>query len=248
MKGQEFYRTSGGLFNPAMGNLIRLWGFASDEPPKGPPPSAAAIAELVTQHPTMDDVHVEGIEIYSTNPAVRIDMGGYAKGYAIDRGIDHLREMGIKNAIVNAGGNMRVIGSKGGKPWRIGIRDPRQDGILAYVDMANDESISTSGDYERYFEWEGVRYHHIIDPRTGYPARGAIAATVFHRDGASADAASTALLIAGPGQWLPVARAMGVHAALVIDEQGRIEMTPDLRERIHFEPDKHPVVAYTGPL
>ncbi len=239
-RGTELSQRSGGLFNPAIGKLIALWGFASDDPPKGPPPSDAAIHAIVDHHPSMTDIHRDGIKIQTPNPALKLDFGAFAKGYAVDRAIDVLREMGINNAVVNAGGDLRAIGRHGDRPWRVGIRHPRKAGILASVEVEGDESVFTSGDYERYFDWQGKRYDHIIDPRTGYPAQGLSSVTVFARQADLADAAATALFVAGPAEkdWLPVARAMGISGAMLVDDEGRVQITPGIRERIYFEGSK----------
>jgi len=249
-RGAELSRRSGGLFNPAVGKLIALWGFASDDPPTGPPPQPAAIHAILDQHPSMDDVVVDGIRLQCRNPAVKLDFGAFAKGYAVDRAIERLQEMGIKDAVVNAGGDLRAIGRHGDRPWRVGIRHPRQPGILAAVEVEGDESVFTSGDYERYFDWQGVRYSHIIDPRSGYPASGLSSVTVFSRQADLADAAATALFVAGPQEkdWLPVARAMGVAGVLLVDQAGTVHMTPGLTERIHFETEPLPKVIYSEAL
>lgn len=239
---------SGGLFNPAIGNLISLWGFASDDPPRGPPPSSEAIQELVSLQPTMNNVSVDGVSIYSTNSAVKLDFGAFAKGYAVDRAIEYLREAGIQHAVVNAGGDLRAIGQHGSRPWRVGIRHPRQEGILASVETTQDESIFTSGDYERYFDWQGKRYDHIIDPRTGYPAEGLSSVTVFANQADLADAAATAIFVAGPKDWLPVARAMGVNGVMLVDEQGRVQITPGIRDRIHFDTKPPPQIIVSKTL
>lgn len=247
-RASELSRQSGGLFNPAIGQLIALWGFASDEPPKGPPPDPKAIAALVGKNPRMEDIQVEGIKLRSTNPAVKLDFGAFAKGYAVDRAIEYLRAAGVQHAIVNAGGDLRVIGRHGDRPWRIGIRHPRQAGILASVEVEGDESVFTSGDYERYFDWDGVRYDHIIDPRNGYPAKSVTSVTVFTRQADLADAAATALAVAGLRDWLPVARAMGVSGVMLVDEAGTVYLTPGIRERIHFEGDTPPTIVVSDPL
>jgi len=249
-RASELSAASGGLFNPAIGQLIKLWGFASDEAPSGPPPDPAAIRALVAQNPQMSDLELDGIRLRSHNPAVRLDFGALAKGYAVDRAIERLREMGIENAIVNAGGDLRAIGRHGDRPWRVGIRHPRQPGILAWVEIEGDESVFTSGDYERYFEYAGKRYHHIIDPRTGYPAEGLSSVTVFAREADLADAAATALSVAGPDPtaWLPVARALGISGAMLVGTHGHIQMTPGLRGRIHFDTQPPPAVAYSEAL
>jgi len=229
----ELYERSGGLFNPAIGRLIGLWGFHSDELPKRPPPDEE-IARLLAQAPRMSDLELDGIRIRSRNPAVQLDLGAIAKGYAVDTGIARLRSLGISNAIVNAGGDLRAIGSKGGEPWRIGIRAPRGGGILAALDIDGDESVFTSGDYERYFEYEGQRYHHILDPRTGRPARGLVSVTVLHSNGTEADAAATAIFVAGRDGWRETAAALGMQRVMVVTDDGRVYVTEPMAKRLHF--------------
>lgn len=241
-KGMELSQRSGNLFNPATGKLIALWGFHSDDWSGNHPPAADKIQALADSKPQMSDLTLAGNQLSSRNPAVALDLGAYAKGYAVDSAIEALRKRGIGNAIVNAGGNLRLIGSKGQRPWRIGVRDPRGTGVIASLESTGDEAVITSGDYERYFEYQGVRYHHILDPRTGAPARGAIAVTVVAKDGMTADAASTALFIAGPEKWRETARAMGIDEAMVIDEQGVVHITRALHKRIRFEQDPAPQV------
>ncbi len=239
----ELSERSGGLFNPALGKLFQLWGFEQDAPPEGPPPSAADIARVLAMNPRMSDIHVHGIEIESQNRDVRLDFGAYGQGYAADRVIERFKQRGIKNAIVNVSGDVRVIGGHADRPWRIGIRNPRGEGILASVLMQGDESLVTSGDYERFFTYEGKRYHHIIDPRTGYPSRGTTSVTVLHPSAAVADAAATALMIAGPTQWREVARNMGVDSVMLVDDQGRVHMDAATAKRVKFEIDPAPEVV-----
>ncbi len=233
---------SGNRFDPAIGKLIKLWGFDSGEP-AGPPPDKNTVAALVTQAPRMSDIQVDGIRVRSTNPAVVLDFGAFAKGYGVDRTIELLRGLGINNAIINAGGDLRAIGRHGDRPWRIGIRAPRSQGILASVEVSGDESVFTSGDYERFFEYQGKRYHHILDPATGYPARGLTSVTVIATEGARADAAATALFVAGPQHWRAVAHAMGMDQVMVVLEDGSVQMTPKMKPRIHFEGQSPPEVV-----
>lgn len=232
----ELSRRSHGLFDPAIGRLTELWGFHRDEP-RGRPPEPEAIASLMRRPPAMSDLGWNGREVHGTNPAVQIDLGAYAKGYTVDRAIAHLRDLGIANALVNAGGDLRAIGHRGERAWRIGIRRPRSAGVLATLELGEDESVLTSGDYERFFMYDGKRYHHILDPRTGYPAQGAMAATVICRGAAEGDAASTALVVAGPSEWQAVARDMGIAQAMLIDNLGRIHLTEALKPRLRFTID-----------
>lgn len=243
LRSQRLSEQSGTLFNPAIGKLMALWGFHSDEPPTGPPPRADAIEALVSERARMSDLSVDGVQIRSSNPAVRLDLGGFAKGYGIDRVIARLKGMGIQNAIVNAGGDLRAFGRPGSRPWRIGIRHPRKAGVLASLEIRGDESVFTSGDYERYFEHEGRRYHHILDPRTGYPASGTVSVTVVHEEAATADAAATALFVAGRREWEATAAGMGVAQAMLIDQEGTVHMTPAMADRVHFETSPTPEIV-----
>lgn len=249
-RGSELSQRSGGLFNPAIGKLITLWGFASDEPPTGPPPSSEAIHAILDQKPKMTDIQLQGLKMRGTNRALKLDFGAFAKGYAVDRAIEVLQELGIHNAVVNAGGDLRAIGRHGNRPWRVGIRHPRESGILASVAVEGDESVFTSGDYERYFDWQGVRYDHIIDPRSGQPAQGLSSVTVFTAQADLADAAATALFVAGPKQqdWLPVARAMGIGGVMLVDDEGVVQMTPGIKQRIRFEQQTLPTIHISDAL
>ncbi|GAB4357229.1 MAG: FAD:protein FMN transferase [Gammaproteobacteria bacterium] len=240
--GTTLYQRSGGLFNPAIGRLIELWGFHQDDPTQGqPPPDRAVVAALVRSNPNMNDLRIDQERVSSTNPDVQLDLGGFAKGYAVDWAIEALRKRGVENAIVNAGGDLRAIGSKGGKPWRIGVRHPQGKGVLAALQVQGDESVFTSGNYERYNEHEGVRYAHIIDPRTGQPVVGITSVTVIHNPGVEADAAATALVVAGAEAWPRIARSMGVRHAVVVEENGTVHMTPEMARRVTFQGAPPPV-------
>lgn len=235
IKAQHLARDSHDLFNPAIGKLIGLWGFQDDFPPQGPPPDDAAIQALVRQHPSMSNLSIQGIRISNTNPAVKLDLGAIAKGYAVDFLIDTLQAEGIHNALINAGGDLKVLGQHGDRPWHIGIRDPRGEGVIASTDVHDGEAMLTSGDYQNYYEYQGRRYHHILDPRTGYPANKTRSVTVIAHDGALADVAATALFVAGPSQWPAIAKGMGISQAMLIDAHGTIYMTPQMHQRIKLE-------------
>jgi thiamine biosynthesis lipoprotein len=234
---RPLYRDSDGLFNPALGKLADAWGFHQDTP-AGPPPDEATIEAILEADPSPDDLTVDGVRMTNTNPAVQLDFGGVAKGMGVDHAVGLLREHGIDNAIVNAGGDLRAYGQRGDRPWRVGIRDPRGEGVLAGLTIEGDEAVFTSGDYERYYEHDGKRYHHILDPRTGRPARGVTSVTVIHEEGATADAAATALFIADEDQWPRIAKQMGIEAVLRVDDEGVLHMTPAMAERLELEKDE----------
>lgn len=228
-------RLSNGLFNPVIGELVALWGFHSDARPDSPPPGDDRILALVRQAPSVTDITLQDGQLQNRNPAVRYDLGGMAKGFAVDRGIELLQTHGIDNAILNAGGDLRAIGRHGDRPWRIGIRDPRGPGVLAAIELGADESVFTSGDYERFFDHGGTRYHHIIDPRNGYPANAVTSVTVIHSDATTADVAATALFVAGPELWETIARQLGIRYVMLVDNAGTIHMNPAMQQRVRFD-------------
>lgn len=232
---QDLAKKSDYLFDPGIGQLIRLWGFQTSELDAHPPPDAEKIDFWLEQRPSVADIKLDGFHLSCSNPAVRLDFGAIGKGYGVDHATERLQEMGINNAIVNAGGDLRAIGSRAGNPWRIAIRDPDGGGVFALVPVTGNEAVFTSGDYQRNFTWEGKFYHHIIDPRTGYPAEGTSSVTVLHPDATTADAAATALFIAGPGDWHRVARQMGVKYVLLIDKQGTVHMNPAMQNRVELQ-------------
>jgi thiamine biosynthesis lipoprotein len=222
------------LFNPAAGKLFELWGYHADNWFESrPPPNEAAIANWLSQIPTMNDVTIDDGKLSSTNTKVKLGFGGFAKGYAVDTAIAALQQQGITNAIVNIGGDLRAIGSHGERPWVIGIRHPRKEGILASIALQNDESVFTSGDYERFFEYQGKRYPHILDPRTGFPAQNATSVTVLHQNAARADAAATALFVAGEN-WPHIAAMMGIEHVMLARPDGQIELSPKMQERVRL--------------
>jgi FAD:protein FMN transferase len=225
---------SDGLFEPAIGGLIGEWGFHADEPPTGSPPTPAAIRRWVNAHPRMGDLTIKDGMVTSANVSVRLDLGGFAKGAALDLATRMLKKRGIENAVLNAGGDLNVLGMHGERAWRVAIRDPFGWGAIAAVNMRPGEVLYTSGNYERYLEHDGQRFSHIIDPRTGKPVREIVSVSVLHRNGAYADAAATALSVAGRKDWLRVARKMGISSALLIDEKGALYMTPEMSERVEL--------------
>lgn len=237
--GQRFERLSHGLFNPAIGHLLKLWGFQQDAPGHSPP-DPAAVRRWVQAAPSTLQLHIDGGRVSSSNRAVKLDFGGFAKGYSVDTAVRLLEQRGIHNLIVNAGGDLCLRGRHGERPWRIGIRSADGAGVLASMDLEGAHCVFTSGDYERYFEYRGKRYTHILDPRSGYPAEGVHSVTVVTSDAALgdaalADAAATALFVAGVPDWQRIARAMSVDDILLVGTDGITYVTDALRPLVHFE-------------
>lgn len=224
-RSQAMEARSGGLFNAAIGKTVALWGFhTSDFPIPGPPPRAEDIRTLVEAKPSALDVHISDTRLYSSNPVVQFDFGGIAKGYAADLACAIIRDSGQVSAIVNAGGDLRTMGNNRGKPWRVAVRNPA-GGVAGTIAVSGDFAVFTSGNYTRFREDSGQRYPHILDPRTGWPVSGISSATVIARDGSTADAAATAIVVAGPDQWPQLANDMGIKAVLVMDESGAMQAT-----------------------
>lgn len=242
---REASELSNGAFDVTVAPLVRLWGFAGS--PRTVPPSDAQVARARrrvgykrVRLPLLRDRNSSGWAYGRPSLAggTEVDLGGIAKGYAVDQALAALRRRGVMSALVNAGGQVGAIGRRpDGGPWRIGIQHPRRPSALLGVLELTNASVSTSGDYQKFFEAGGVRYHHIMNPRTGGPARGLISATVivFHPgsdgQGAWADALSTALFVMGPDPALRlVSRLTGVECILVTDgSPPAILVSPGLR-------------------
>jgi len=192
-----------------------------------PPDSVrdAAIAAIDYRHVELDRV---GRRVRYRLPEVYVDLGGIAKGHAVDRAVALLQAAGVTQASVSAGGDSRIVGDRRGEPWNVGIRDPRREGAMAVVLPLLDTAVSTSGDYERFFEADGVRYHHILDPATGDSARGSWSVTVLGPEATLTDALSTSVFVLGPDKGLALIDRLPGIDAIVIDAAGRLRYSADL--------------------
>jgi len=168
--------------------------------------------------------------VYFQKDGVRINLGGIAKGYVVERGIGILKARGIRHATVTAGGDSRLLGDRRGRPWMVGIRDPRVEGEVTISVPLENEAISTSGDYERFFDEDGVRYHHIIHPGTGAPAGGMRSATVFGPDAVMTDALSTSVFVMGVDRGLRLIATLEGYESIVIDADGQVFYSDGLQE------------------
>ena len=233
---------SDGLFNPSIGGLIKLWGFHADEF-KAVLPDEKQVAKLVAAKPQMSDLDFspardgKGELVASRNKSVFLDLGGYAKGVALDRASELLGQQGIHNALINIGGNVLAMGQHGDRAWRIGVQHPRKPGPIATMDLHDGEAIGTSGDYQRFFEVGGKRYCHLIDPRSGQPAQGVQAVTILTHGlhaGTLSDGPSKPLFIGGKAGWREAARKMNLTEALLIDSDGVVHLTAAMQKRLKF--------------
>lgn len=214
-KAREVYRISGGLFDITVAPLSRLWGF-TDKSYRIP--STEEIQEVLSrvglEKTTLEKDHI------SLPEGMTLDWGGIAKGYGIDRASNELIRLGFSSGFINAGGDLFCWGKNPeGKPWQIGITHPRKEGFLAVLEMT-DEGAATTGDYQRFFEREGIRYHHVFNPRTGFPAGGHQSVTVVGPETLICDSLSTALFISSDPE--AILRPYPEYGAVLVDSEGKI--------------------------
>jgi len=232
-KAKEISELSEGGFDITVGPLTQLWRIARE---RGIPPSTEELKrklDLVNFRNLMIDQ--EG-KIFLRKKGMAIDLGGIAKGHAVDRAFELLRTLGYKNLIVNAGGDLRVGGSKIDQPWSIGIQDPRSSEKIMATVTISDSAIATSGDYEKFFFYQGKRYHHIFNPKDGLPSDGCQSVTIICKEGMVADALATAVFVLGPEKGYVLCQKLKGVDCLIVDKEGKIILSPGLKNRISFIP------------
>jgi thiamine biosynthesis lipoprotein len=232
-KAQAVSELSEGAFDITVGPLVQLWRKARE---KGIPP------ELDEVKGTLKWVDFKQVminleeRVFLKKRGIAIDLGGIAKGYAVNRAFELLRKNGFKNLIVNAGGDLRAGGLKLNQPWSIGVQHPRESQkILARISLS-DGAIATSGDYEKYFIHQGKRYHHIVNPKDGFPAEACQSVTFLHKDGMTADALATAVFVLGPEKGYALCQKIEGADCLIVDSEGKVAFSQGLRDRISFAP------------
>ncbi len=232
-RSQHFARSSAGAFDVTVGALTRLWDF----PNLRAPPSAEQIDSALTLV-GFDNLQVRGRQVRLVLDGVRLDLGAAAKGYAVDQAVESLLAAGISGGMVEAGGDIRYWGRKpDGRPWRFGVQHPRDPEQFIAVEDLGLNAVATSGDYEQFIEFEGRRFHHILDPATGYPSRRAISATAWASTALDADILSTALFILGPDQGIKWIESLPQAEALIFfDREGNTEYrtSSGVQNRIRF--------------
>lgn len=229
--GIEMGKMTKGAYDLTYAGVGKLWDFKKI-PPKIP------TKEEVTN--ALIHVGFQRIKINLTASTVelpanmKIGLGGIAKGYGVDRAMTVIMRHGIKHAIVNAGGDMKILGKNSGQPWEIAIKHPRnRERAMASLKISN-SCVVTSGDYERFFESDGKRYHHIIDPRTGYPSEGCLSATVVAPEAEFADALATALCVLGPKEGLKVIENLDRVEAILVGMDGKVLPSSGLKKAVNF--------------
>ncbi|MEW6746656.1 MAG: FAD:protein FMN transferase [Planctomycetota bacterium] len=233
-RGLEIGKLTDGAFDITWAALWGLWDF------KAPVPQVPPEDEIDKRVPLVDYRKVTIDDAAGTvkleRPGMLIGLGGIAKGYALERASAKLRELGLTSFLLSAGGQVAAAGRRGDRLWRVGIRDPRGEAsdYFAFLEVT-DTSVSTSGDYERYFIVDGIRYHHILDPRTGKPSRGLRSATVICPDATLADALSTACMVLGRERALTLIESLPDAEAVLVDEDAMVHVTSGLQERLQLE-------------
>jgi thiamine biosynthesis lipoprotein len=222
---------TGGAFDATIGPESSLWDFYAKKKPDDKT-IRERLGLVNYRHVVIDR---DKSTVYLEKKGMRIDLGAIAKGYAADKAVEELKKQGIISGLVSVAGDIKAFGLKpDGKPWRVGVRNPRQKGaddeIMATIEL-KDMAISTSGDYERYFFLDDKRYHHILDPKTGYPAHGCQSVTVIAQNGVDTDSFSTGIFVLGPEKGMQLLKEMG-FLGMIIDRDGKIQSTPGFRENV----------------
>ncbi len=229
---QRFEVSSQGHFNAAIGELVSLWGFhTSTYPITTAPPSRQQIEEWRAQAPSARDLSIRDDQVYSSNASLRLDFSGLAKGHAARLACRTLLNYGLSDALINLGGDVMICGP-GSQDWAVAISDG-QGGVYAVVELRGPIAIFSSGTTRRWGEWDGERYAHLLDPKSGQALDHFIQATVITQDPVLADAAATALAVAGEEHWESIAESMAVSEVLVLNTSGRSGSTPAFDSRLN---------------
>jgi thiamine biosynthesis lipoprotein len=225
-KSAQVSHLTGGAFDITYASVGRYYDYRQGQRPDDAE-LEQGLAAINYDYVELDDASGR---VRFSHPLVYIDLGGIAKGYAVDRCIELIAAAGIDQAAVAAGGDSRILGDRRGEPWTVGIQDPRQEDTMAVLLPLVDTAVSTSGDYERFFVEDGVRYHHIIDPSTGDSARDSWSVTILGSEATFTDALSTSVFVLGPERGLHLIDSLPGVDAIIIDASGKLLYSADLAE------------------
>ena len=229
------------LFNPSIGKLIKLWGFHSNDYNKEIIPNQQAIEKLVSSNPLMQSIKIKNGILKANNKNIQIDLGGYAKGYALDQAKKILKKNNVNNALINIGGNIQAFGKYGERNWVVGIQNPRKPNVLATIALKPGWAIGTSGDYQRFIMVNNQRYSHLINPETGYPESNTQSATVLlapsEDSGTLSDVFSKPLFIAKKENKINFAKLLNIKYFLIMMDDGSILISNSLNKEINWEDD-----------
>lgn len=226
---------TGGKFDITFGALSDIWKFDHDQDNRVPAPEAIAARLPFVDYEAVEVDEGRGTARI-TRAGVRVHLGGIGKGYAMDRAADLLRGRGFEHFLVQAGGDLYAAGRRGDRAWRVGLADPRgTDGESFATIELSDETFSTSGDYERFFEKDGVRFHHLLDPDTGQPARLCRSVTILARSALQADWLSTGVFILGPDEGLALVERLPHVEAVIVTAANEVKVSSGLGQRLRLE-------------
>jgi thiamine biosynthesis lipoprotein len=232
-KAKEISTLSEGAFDITVAPLTQIWRAARE---KGVPPSVEEVDRLLPLVNFREMVIAPEGRIFLRKKGMAVDLGGIAKGFVVDKAFEILQSLGHKNLIVNAGGDLRVGGTRFNQPWTIGIQHPRESQkIMARVSLA-DSALATSGNYEKFFMYQGRRYGHIFNPRDGFPTEVCQSVSILHQDCMTADAIATAVFVLGPERGYALCQKMGGVLCLIVDDNGKVTVSPGLKDRLTFVP------------
>ncbi len=226
IKSQEFSELTKGSFDITYASVGHLFDYRNEVKPTKEEIAAAKL--LIDYRNIILDADQNSVSFLKKG--VKIDLGGIAKGFAVDRSIQHLHDLGIKHALVSAGGDTRLLGDRHGRAWLVGIRDPENTKEVIVMLPLQDEALSTSGDYERFFIEDGEKYHHIIHPTTGYSASEVRSASILASDSTTTDALSTSIFVMGASKGLELIDSLDGVEGVIVDQQGKLYYSRGLEQ------------------
>ena len=243
MDARKLSSASGGRFNPAAGELTAFWEFHcdKDECSASPYPDEVQrlvneeVAKIISRNPLMNDLIINGNKVSSRNRVVKLEFGDMIRGLALDKGIEHLERLGVSNAMIDIGGSVRTMGTRGDHDWWIGIPDASGQHLIASIENIDDQSVVTVRAFDRSFGKTDLVYRHVVDPRTGMPVKDVQSVTVMHENAMIANAAAVTILIAGINDWKLIADKMDVHKILLITTDGTIYTSAAMEHIIHWK-------------
>ena len=242
-EARKLSAASAGLFNPATGELTALWEFhcGKEQCSEVPYPDEVQrlideqVAKIIAGHPSMDDLIIKGNEVSSRNRLVKLEFGDIIRGLALEKGIAHLEDMEISNAMIDIGGNVRTMGRRGEHHWWVGIPDASGKHLIGSIENIDDQAVVTVRAFDQSFGKGDLVYRHIVDPRSGLPVRDVLSVTVMHDNAMVAHASAMALLAAGVKEWKTVADGMDVHKILMITKDGTLYTSLAMSHVIHWK-------------
>lgn len=233
-----------GQFNPAAGELVAMWGFHSSDPGRDrQPPDAAALRAWRDNPPDMRQLRLEGDRAIADHPRLQLDFNAMAEGVAARHIHELARGLGIRNLVFDPGGDLSLMGGAGPRPWNLAIQDPfsTRPAPLASIALEGEWALYSSGSYQRRFVFDGRHYSHILDPRSGWPAADTVASTVLHPDPVTADAAATAMVVAGPANAPRLAQRLGLAGYLLVTAERHVYLSENWRDALRFGDQSYPV-------